>query len=91
PGGGARPGSARFDVDGNFAVGSFQPGDGLLPGVYRVSVTCIDPLDFSKPREELDFVPSDFSVPELVVEKGMAPIVLNFDVPMKGAKRRKNG
>jgi hypothetical protein len=78
-----RPGSASFDKDGKFVVGSFQPEDGLMPGVYHVSISCLDPLDFSTPREELDFVPQDFKTEELVVEAGMDPIELNFDVPKK--------
>ena len=36
----SRPGSAEFGVDGSFTVGSFQPGDGLFPGTYAVSVDC---------------------------------------------------
>lgn len=78
-----RPGSATFGKDGKFVVGSYQPGDGLLPGVYHVTVSCVDPLDFTKPPSELDIVPKDFHVDDLVVEAGMDPIVLNFDVPKK--------
>lgn len=79
-----RPGSARFGTDGKYVVGSFAQGDGLMPGTYHVSISCIDPLDFSKPREELEFVPKDFKIDDLVVEAGMDPIVLNYDVPKKG-------
>jgi hypothetical protein len=35
-----RPGSAKFDVDGSFVAGSFEEGDGLFPGAYKLSVTC---------------------------------------------------
>lgn len=38
----SRPGSAPFDTDGSFTVTSFQPGDGLFPGTYQVSVECLD-------------------------------------------------
>ena len=78
-----RPGSGKFGPNGKFVIGSYEIGDGLMPGTYTVAVTCIDPLDFSKPREELDFVPADFKLDNLVVEAGMDPIVMNFDVPKK--------
>jgi hypothetical protein len=35
-----RPGIARFDVDGAYQVQSWDPGDGLVPGLYKVSVEC---------------------------------------------------
>jgi hypothetical protein len=79
----ARAGSAGFGKDGKFTVGSYKPGDGLLPGIYRVKVSSVDSSDFTKSPEELDIVPKDFKVDDLVVEAGMDPIVLNFDVPKK--------
>ena len=79
----ARAGSANFGKDGNFVVGSYKPGDGLLPGVYRVKISCVDPSDFTKSPQELDIVPQDFQVDDLVVEAGMGPIELSYDVPKK--------
>ena len=79
----ARPGSGRFGEDGTFVVGSYQPGDGLLPGAYHVSVSCIDPNDASKPPAELELVPADFKTNNLVVESGQDAIELNLDVPRK--------
>ena len=78
-----RPGSARFDKEGTFVVGSYKPEDGLMPGVYSVNVSCVDPSDFTKTPEELDIVPQDYRPEELVVEAGMDPIVLSYDVPKK--------
>jgi hypothetical protein len=79
----ARAGSANFGKDGSFVVGSYKPRDGLLPGVYHLKVSCVDPSDFTKSPAELDIVPKGFHVDDLVVEAGMDPIVLNFDVPKK--------
>jgi len=79
----ARPGSARFAVDGKFVVGSYKPGDGLMPGNYHVSISCIDPIDFSKPREELEFVPADFRAEDLVIEAGQDAVELKYDIPKK--------
>ena len=33
-------GTAKFDTDGRFRVGTWEEGDGLMPGRYRVSVEC---------------------------------------------------
>jgi hypothetical protein len=78
-----RLGSANFDKEGNFEVGSYQPGDGLMPGTYKVTVSCISSSDPSKTVEELDLVPQTFKPEDLVVEAGSGPIELNLDVPKK--------
>jgi len=35
-----RPATASFDRNGRFAAQSFDPGDGLVPGKYQVSLHC---------------------------------------------------
>ena len=35
-----RPGIGDFDAEGRFSVTSFDPGDGLLPGAYKLRVEC---------------------------------------------------
>ena len=35
-----RPAKAEFGPDGNYQAQSYQPGDGLYPGTYRVLVYC---------------------------------------------------
>ena len=35
-----RPAKAEFAADGKYRAQSFQPGDGLYPGTYNVSVAC---------------------------------------------------
>jgi hypothetical protein len=79
----ARPGSGRFKADGKYVVGSYQPGDGLLPGMYHVSVSCLAPEDAPNPPTDLQYVPPDFTTKELVVEAGQDAIELNVDVPKK--------
>jgi hypothetical protein len=78
----ARPGAGRFGPDGNFVVGSYRPGDGLMPGRYAISVSCFD-ANTTKPRYEAEFVPKGFKPEELVIEKGQDAVELNFDVPKK--------
>ncbi|MFM7319790.1 MAG: hypothetical protein ACKO85_22145 [Isosphaeraceae bacterium] len=38
----SRPGSAKFGTDGVFSAMSFEPGDGLYPGTYKLAVECQD-------------------------------------------------
>ena len=35
-----RPGTANFKADGSYSAGSFEEGDGLVPGNYKVDVHC---------------------------------------------------
>jgi hypothetical protein len=79
----ARPGSGPFKQDGKYIVGSYKPADGLLPGTYHVSVSCIDPNDASKAPQDLELVPKDFTTEQLTVSAGQDEIVLNLDVPKK--------
>jgi hypothetical protein len=38
----SRPGSAKFATDGSFTAGSFEEGDGLFPGTYKVALDCLE-------------------------------------------------
>jgi hypothetical protein len=81
-----RPGSATFHADGQFAITSFQKEDGLLPGRYKVSITCLSGMpDPSKPDpwSDVSYVPSSYQPPELVVARDSDPIELTYDVPAK--------
>jgi hypothetical protein len=40
PGFPIRPGRAPFNKAGYFKAGTWEPGDGLMPGKYKVSVEC---------------------------------------------------
>lgn len=45
-----RIGLAEFDVAGRFVAQTRRPGDGLMPGRYRVGVDCwLDPPDLASP------------------------------------------
>src|SRR5262245_15120824 len=37
-----RPASGAFGTDGRFMAKTFEPGDGLMPGKYSISVECWD-------------------------------------------------
>jgi len=35
-----RPAVGHFDIDGQFSATTFEPGDGLIPGRYKVGIDC---------------------------------------------------
>ena len=78
-----RPGSGDFDVDGTFKVTSFEPGDGLVPGTYRVQIECWEqyPGDF---KPGVSYVPEKYEPEQLVIEDGTRDAVeVSYDVPPK--------
>ena len=79
PGYDKRPGRARFGTDGLFAATSFEDGDGLLPGTYRVSIECwkSPPLMGAAGNSH---VPPDFTPPELAVPAS-GRMVYDVNVP----------
>jgi hypothetical protein len=83
-----RPAAGAFNTEGSFEVTSFRPGDGLLPGRYRVTVTCYSGLPnptSPDPWGDVSYVQKGFEPPELIVEDGSDPIEMNLDVPLKQA------
>jgi hypothetical protein len=80
-GGNTRPGSAEFDVDGRFTATSYEEGDGLLPGRYRVQIDCWK----TPPREEgtpgVSHIPPGFAPGELVVDAADGEKTLSYDIP----------
>ena len=84
-----RPGRAKFGADGTFTATTFEPGDGLLPGKYQVSIECADGIpQFGVDWDTISFVPSTYQPPELVVEEGKGPIEVSYDVPPNPKKRK---
>lgn len=80
-----RPGSASFDAEGNFTVMSFEPGDGLVPGSYQISVLCVesDPPPVPGGFESVSYVAPEYKGQTLTIEAGSAPVELTIDVPLK--------
>lgn len=81
-----RPGMARFGADGKFTVTSFKPGDGLIPGRYRVTISCLSGLPDISQRDasaSISYIAPDYEPDELVIEPGSGPRVVNYDVPLK--------
>jgi hypothetical protein len=83
-----RPGRAEFSMDGRFSATTFQRGDGLLPGKYRVQIECMDGVpEFGVPFDSISFVPSSYQPPELVVEQGKGEVEVSYDVPPNPNKK----
>jgi hypothetical protein len=80
-----RPGFASFEADGSFAATTIHPGDGLLPGRYRVHVECWEvPPSMANPIGK-SHVPPKYqngatSGLELVVAASEMARQVNFDV-----------
>ncbi len=81
-----RPASGTFHEDGTFFVTSFKKGDGLIPGRYKVTVSCDSGLPDPRspdPWGDVSYVAKGYEPPELVVEAGSDPIEVNYDVTPK--------
>lgn len=79
-----RPASGNFDVNGKFTVTSFRPGDGLLPGKYKVRIECWKQLPDADGLPGVSYVGDDYEAPGLVVEPGSRePVKVICDVPRR--------
>jgi hypothetical protein len=83
-----KPGEAHFDTDGNFSASTRNPGDGLIPGTYRIAVECweVPPShDATGEHPGKSYVAEKYSSPaksglELKIPKGSDPIEVTYDV-----------
>ena len=77
-----RPGSAEFDVDGNFVASSYGQGDGLHPGKYTVNVECWEvPPSMDGLTPPKSYVPADFRA-EFEVQPSDRALIFHWDVPI---------
>lgn len=78
-----RPGSSPFGTDGVFTVTSFEEGDGLLPGTYKVRVTCLSGPPSGVSLDSVSLVPLDWTPEELVITGKEKSVSVVYDVPPK--------
>ncbi len=82
----SRPATATFDAAGNLTVTTFRPGDGLIPGKYRIAVECWEkPPEMGSSTPPKSFVPARYlssasSGLTIQVEPGQRKVTLSLDV-----------
>ena len=59
-----RPGSGAFSTDGKFQAQTFEPGDGLMPGKYLVSIECWDVPPNMQGNPGKSHVPKKYQSPQ---------------------------
>lgn len=78
-----RPGTSPFGTDGEFTATSFKEGDGLLPGTYKVRVTCLSGPPSGVPLDSVSLVPLDWTPEDLVIQGEEDSVSVVYDVPPK--------
>lgn len=78
-----RPGTGDFGPDGKFRVKSYEPGDGLMPGKYKVYLMCWErPPEMGGPPP-ISYLPAKYqnaSTAEIEFEIPVGSKALTFDV-----------
>lgn len=80
-----RPAMAKFDTDGAYQVTSFSPGDGLIPGKYKLAIECYETppnMDGKPVKSYIDakYMNGETSGFELDVEPKARPIQFNINL-----------
>lgn len=83
-----RPGTADFDATGAYKTTTFEPGDGLMPGKYKIYIECWETAPNMEGKPVKSFVPKKFqsgetSGFELDVTVKDRSLEKNFDVVTK--------
>jgi hypothetical protein len=81
-----RPATGKFGVDGKYTVNAFNDIEGVLPGRYRVEVTCFSGApDLSKPDPwgEVNYIADSYRPTELMIAEGSGSVVHDLDVPRR--------
>jgi hypothetical protein len=76
-----RPASGDFDTTGTFTLTTFTPGDGIIPGKYRVNINCWREAPTLKTKLSANYVPADFTFTVTIDENADEPVELRIDVP----------
>jgi hypothetical protein len=81
-----RPAVGRFDIHGIIEVTSFEKGDGLLPGRYKLGVECWETPPNLNGSPGKSYVPKKYqnaatSGFEVEAKQGDSSVELNIDIP----------
>lgn len=81
-----REARGNMNADGTFTLTTFKEGDGVLPGKYRVKITCWREAPTLATSVTANYVPPDF-IPEVVIGVDDAePVAVVIDVPILQGK-----
>jgi hypothetical protein len=85
PGMTLHPGLGYFDTHGAYQAQTFEPGDGLVPGKYRVRVECweVEPSPDPRHGPAKSYVPASTKLPDLEIAPGSSALTQDFDVPKR--------
>jgi hypothetical protein len=83
-----RPASGAFGTDGEFEATTFEPGDGLMPGKYTLSIECWDQPPNMTGNPGKSHVPKKYQSPKtsgltLDITPDMGSQVVNLDLVSK--------
>ena len=86
-----RPGTGDFGADGAFQAKTFVPGDGLLPGHYRVRIDCWKVAPNMEGKRTQSYLPAKYQNPqesglELTVKPDDDPLTFNVEIPASKKK-----
>jgi hypothetical protein len=73
-------GTAQTQADGSFVVTTFRPGDGLIPGKYRVNLECWQEQPTMDRPSGKSHVPASFKATELEVSSSQSNVSFDLDV-----------
>lgn len=59
---------AKTDASGNYKLMTFEPGDGAVPGEYKVGISKYEQLASAASTSEEDYVPPDDNAPAPVAK-----------------------
>jgi hypothetical protein len=84
----SRPASGDFSTDGQFRAKTFEPGDGLMPGKYLMSIECWETPPNMTGAPVKSHVPKKYQSPQssgfkLDITPTMRPQEVNLDVVTK--------
>lgn len=83
----SRPATAELDSEGNYTMSTTNPGDGVFPGQYAVTVVSYEqPPDPATPGQEVWAIPRKYGDPQRsglqaeIHEGDSEPVELDFDL-----------
>jgi hypothetical protein len=90
PGFPSRPAKGDYDADGRYRATTFEPGDGLMPGKYLISIESWDAPPNMTGNPGKSHIPEKYQSPQtsgfkIDITPKMGPQEMNVDVVTKGS------